>query len=368
MATETNTARNTLVVGVGTVGCRLAARIREHNDELRFLFIDTDKYTLSVYRPADVLLIGEQETNGRGTGKRPDIGSRAAEQAEEQIKKLLAEAEIVVVTASFGGGTGAGAAPVVAKLARDLGALSIVAAIDPFAFESSVKVQQAYEALQHAGDLSEAVVRIPCMLPPSAAAGEMSFKDAFANAEEYAARAASSLVRMVANPGTMQVDFGDLRRVISEHDGAVIGIGCAKGENRVESAIRQACNSSFLDVYRIHTATNVLLQVSGGEDLTLAEVDDGARSVGGIAADGDYLLSIDVRPDLEDEVIATVLLSGFSARKRESKEAAPDESATEAFIYEGVNVDTPTFLRRPRNRYTRPNRLPPDYPFTRWNA
>jgi len=366
MAAES--ARKTLIIGVGTVGCRLAARIREHNAGHRYVFIDTDRYPLSAYAPAETLLIGVEETDGRGTGKRPDIGSRAAEQAEAAIKKLIADADVAIITASFGGGTGAGAAPVIAQFAREQRATTVVAAVDPFAFESSVKVQQAYEALRRAGQLAEAVVRIPCMLPPSATAGEMSFKEAFVAAEDYAAVAASSLVQMITNPGTMRLDFGDLRRVLSEPAGAIIGVGRAKGDNRVEAAIRQACHSSFLDVYRIHAAANVLLHVSGGDKLSLAEVDNAARSIGGIATDGDYLLSIDIRPELGDEVIATVLLSGFTAEKTEPKPPAEQEAMTDgAFIYEGVNIEVPAFLRRPRNRYSRTNRLSTDYPLGKWN-
>jgi|GEM_PF-3162404 len=354
--------QKTVIIGVGTVGCRLASRIREHNEAHRYLFIDTDRYPLSAYKPAESLLIGADETEGRGTGKRPDIGSRAAEQAEAAIRKMIGDADVAVITASFGGGTGAGAAPVVAQYARDQHATTVVAAIDPFAFESSAKVQQAYEALRRAAQLSEAVVRIPCMLPPSATAGEMSFKDAFVSAEEYAGVAAGSLVQMITNPGMLRLDFGDLRRVLAEPGGAIIGVGRAKGDNRVEAAIRQACHSSFLDVYRIHAAANVLLHVSGGEKLTLAEVDSAARSIGGIATDGDYLLSIDIRPELTDEVVATVLLSGFTAKKQEPKGPPPEQETAPdgAFIYEGVNIDVPTFLRRPRNRYSRSDRFPAD--------
>ena len=363
MAADGTTTMKTVIVGVGTVGCRLAARLREHNPGHRYVFIDTDRYPLSAYEAGESLLIGAEETDGRGTGKRPDIGSRAAEQAEAAIKNLLANADIAIITASFGGGTGAGAAPVVAQFARAQHTTTVVAAIDPFAFESTAKVQQAYEALRRAGQLSEAVVRIPCMLPPSATAGEMSFKDAFVAAEEYAAVAASMLVQMITNPGMMRLDFGDLRRVLAEPGGAIIGVGRGKGDNRVEAAIRQACHSSFLDVYRIHAAANVLLHVTGGERLTLAEVDSAARSIGGIATNGDYLLSIDIRPELADEVVATVLLSGFSAEKAEPKAAQIQEAATPegAFIYEGVNVDVPTFLRRPRNRYSRSHRFPSEY-------
>ena len=363
MAADTPSVMKTVIVGVGTVGCRLAARLREQNPGHRYVFIDTDRYPLSAYDPAESLLIGVEETEGRGTGKRPDVGSRAAEQAEAAIKALLANADIAIVLASFGGGTGAGATPVVAQFARDQHATTVVAEVDPFAFESSAKVQQAFEALRRAGQLSEAVVRIPCMLPPSATAGEMSFKEAFTAAEEYAAAAASSLVQMITNPGMMRLDFGDLRRVLAEPGGAIIGVGRGRGDNRVEAAIRQACHSSFLDVYRIHAAANVLLHVTGGEKLTLAEVDNAARSIGGIATDGDYLLSIDIRPELADEVMATVLLSGFSAEKNEQKAPQVQEAATPdgAFVYEGVNIDVPAFLRRPRNRYSRSNRFPSEY-------
>ena len=356
-------ARRMVVLGVGTVGCRLAGRIRESEPEHRYLFIDTDRYPLSAYDPSDSLLIGAGETDGRGTGKQPSVGSRAAEESEVRIKEMIGEAEIVAVVASLGGGTGAGAGPAVARYARESGATAVVIALDPFAFESSVKVQQAYQALRRAEDLAEAVVRIPCTLPPSAAAPDATVKEVFLACEEYAAGAAASLIRMLANPGTMRLDFGDLRRVISEPGGAVIGIGRGDGDKRVEAAIRQACNSSFLDVYRLHSAANVLLHVAGGETLTLAEVEDGLRAISGITSDGDYLLSVDIRPELMDEVVATVLLSGFSSEKGQPRQAADvqhDIAPEGAFVYDGVNIDVPTFLRRPRNSYSRAARFLPD--------
>jgi len=345
-----------VIIGVGAVGCRLAAGVHDAVPCTRCLFIDTDRHTLQAYESDQIVLLETDETRGRGTGKRPELGRQAAEDAAEEIKEAIGQADIAVVAASFGGGTGAGTGPVVARFAREIGAATIVAAVDPFAFESAAKAEQACAALLYAGDHAEAVVRIPCPLYPGGNAAGVSFRDAFIAAERHAADALAELVRMVVMPGMLHLDVGDLRRVLCEPGGAVIGVGRADGEKRVENAIRQACNASFLDVYRIHSAAGILLHVAGGEMLTAQEVHDGARAIGAISAKGDYLVSVDIRPELGDEVVATVLLSGFSAGSQEPKlPAEQDSSATEgAFVYEGVNIDTPTFLRRSRGRFHGP--------------
>ncbi|NQT20742.1 MAG: hypothetical protein HQ592_13625 [Planctomycetes bacterium] len=347
----TPTERKATIIGVGAVGCRLAKGIRTKLPHLTFRFVDTDRYALMAFPEEERLLIGSSETEGRGTGKRPEIGRRAAEEAEEEIKNFIGEADVTMITASFGGGTGAGAAPRVARFARESSGTTIVAAVDPFAFESSAKVEQACEALLLAGDQAEAIVRIPCTLLPGEGAGDPSFSEALLAAETHATEAVIALTQMVMNPGMLRLDFGDLRRVLCEPGGAVIGTGRAGGDRRIENAIRQACNSSFLDAYRIHAAANIVLHVAGGEMLSLSEVQDGARAINGISQ-GDYMLSVDVRPELSDEVTATVLLSGFSADSDDAQARPVQDNAAPpgAFVYEGTNIDVPTFLRRSRNK------------------
>ena len=224
----------------------------------------------------------------------------------------------------------------------------------------------ACDALLNAGNQAEAVVRIPCTLLPGTGSDDRSFKEAFAAAEEHASEALAALVHIAANPGMLGVDFGDLRRVLCEPGGAVIGVGRAEGERRVEEAIRQACNSSFLDAHRLHAAANVMLHVAGGEMLSLREVEEGAHAINAISR-GDHLLSVDVRPGLEDEVVVTVLLSGFSAEIDDAATAPEHEAAPPpgAFVYEGVNIDVPTFLRRERSSFSRPGRLSSSYHFGR---
>ena len=359
-------ARVTTVIGVGAVGCHLANGIRRQLPDLNFRFIDTDRYALMAYPEEERLLIGRAETEGRGTGKRPEIGRRAAEEAEEEIRRLIGETDVAMVTASFGGGTGAGAGPRVARFARESSGTTILAAVDPFAFESSAKVEQACEALLLAGDQAEAVVRIPCTLVPDDRARDLSFNEALRAAETHAIEAVVALVQMVMNPGMLRLDFGDLRRVLCEPGGAIVGTGRAAGDRRVENAIRQACNSSFLDAYRIHAAANIVLHVTGGEMLSLSEVQDGARAINGISQ-GDYMLSVDVRPELSDEIAATVLLSGFSADSDDAQAPPEQDNAAPpgAFVYEGTNIDVPTFMRRARNERPRGGRFSSAYNFGR---
>jgi len=348
--------KQTVVVGVGAVGCRLAAAIRGKPAGHRYLFVDTDSHSLGAHPEEETLLIGAAVCGGRGTGKRPELARRAAVEAEDEIKQALGPASVVVVAAAFGGGTGVGAGPMIARFARELGAEAIVGAVDPFVFESSVRAEYACEALLRAGDQAEAVVRIPCtLLPDNGGDGPgVRFREAFAAAEEHAAEAAVALVQIVSNPGMLRVDFGDLRRVLCEPGGAVIGVGRADGAERVENAIRHACNSSFLDSHRLHAAANIALHVAGGDTLSLKEVEEGARAIRAISG-ADYLLSVDVRPELSDEVIATVLLSGVSADSEEARPPAELEGPPPpgAFVYEGVNIDVPTFLRRSRGPHAR---------------
>lgn len=348
--------RETVVVGVGAVGCRLAEGVGRILPDVRCVFIDTDRRALHEYEQDQVVLLETSKTGGSGTGKRPELAREAAEQCAQAIGEAIGSADLAVVAASFGGGTGAGAGPVAARVAREAGAFAIVAAVDPFKFESALKTEQACAALLYAGDQAEAVVRIPCCLDAGDNEADVSFKTACIAAENHATDALAELVRMAAMPGVLLLDEGDLRRVLCEPGGAGIGVGRAEGDRRVETAIRRACNSLSLDAYRIHSAASILLHVAGGEQLSAQEVQDGARAIGSISAKGDYLLSVDIRPELGDRVIATVLLSGFYAQREDPALSAEADSPTPegAFIYEGINIDIPTFLRRSRGRFHGP--------------
>ena len=280
---EPNLTADIRVVGVGGGGCNAVNRMIE--SDLRgvsFLTINTDAQAL-LFSEADVkLVIGAETTGGLGAGANPEKGRQAAEDAKEAIEESLRGADMVFVTAGEGGGTGTGAAPVVAKIARSLGALTIGVVTRPFSFEGRKRARQADEGIDNLKSEVDTLITIPNDKLLEAADRNIAIMDAFRQADQVLFQGVSGITDLITTPGVINLDFADVKAVMHEAGTALMGIGSASGDDRARKAAEQAISSPLLEA-SIDGAKGVLLSIAGGQDLGLFEVSEAAAMIEKVA-------------------------------------------------------------------------------------
>ncbi len=302
------------VVGVGGGGVNAVNRmIEEELKGVEFVAVNTDAQAL-LLSDADVKLdIGRELTRGLGAGADPDKGRQAAEDHSDEIEATLKEADMVFVTAGEGGGTGTGGAPVVAKIARSLGALTIGVVTRPFSFEGKRRANQAEEGIQHLREEVDTLIVIPNDKLLEMTDRQVAILDAFKQADQVLMQGVSGITDLITTPGLINLDFADVKSVMSGAGSALMGIGSARGEDRAKTAAEQAINSPLLEA-TIDGAKGVLLSIAGGSDLGLFEVSEAANLIEEAAADDANIIFGTVIDDsLGDEVRVTVIAAGFDA-------------------------------------------------------
>ena len=347
------------VVGVGSVGGRLASQIFHMGlPNVDVAAVDTDHTALARLGMPWVVPIGLEQTGGQGTGKRPDLAVEAAEKAGPEIENLVAGGHIAFLISSFGGGTGMGAAPVIAGRLHRAGAVSIVVAIEPFGFEGEERCQAARKAAAFASGVADSVVLVPANVP-SDDLQEQSFAQAVRIVNEQVTAAVSSLASMLVQPGAFQLDMGDIGRVLARSGYAALGFGRATGAGSAAEAVRSACSSSLLDAQQLTGSQSVLLHLSVSETVRTEDVERATGLLSRLSVSGDLVLGVTTRPVPEDGspddfAEATVICSGFSAEDLPGLAPVGEHAETDpvhdpdAFYYDGQNIDVPTFLRRSR--------------------
>ncbi|MCT2996330.1 cell division protein FtsZ, partial [Propionibacterium freudenreichii] len=323
------------VVGVGGGGVNAVNRmIEEGLKGVEFVAVNTDAQAL-LLSDADVKLdIGRELTRGLGAGADPDKGRQAAEDHADEIEATLKEADMVFVTAGEGGGTGTGGAPVVAKLARSLGALTIGVVTRPFGFEGKRRAKQAEEGIQRLREEVDTLIVIPNDKLLEMTDRQVAILDAFKQADQVLMQGVSGITDLITTPGLINLDFADVKSVMSDAGSALMGIGSARGEDRARTAAEQAINSPLLEA-TIDGARGVLLSIAGGSDLGLFEVSEAANLIEEAAADDANIIFGTVIDDaLGDEVRVTVIAAGFDANhgpqdgKVRKPAASPNPTAT----------------------------------------
>ncbi|MCL1923345.1 MAG: cell division protein FtsZ [Propionibacteriaceae bacterium] len=336
------------VVGVGGGGVNSVNRMIE--DDLRgveFVAVNTDAQAL-LMSDADVKLdIGRNLTRGLGTGADPLIGRQAAEDHDEDIEMALIGSDMVFVAAGEGGGTGTGGAPVVARIARSLGALTVGVVTKPFSFEGQARTKRAEEGIAALRSEVDALIVIPNDKLLSMADSRVSILDAFKLADQVLMQGVSGISDLITTPGTVNLDFADVKAVLSNTGTARMGIGSARGENRAEIAAQEAISSPLLDS-SIDGARGVLLSIAAGTDLLLHEVSTAAELIRDCAAeDANIIWGTVIDDALGDEVKVTVIAAGFdeltSSRSRRRSPAAPSATQSPGFAVRssGTPVSTP---------------------------
>ncbi|MDO4288888.1 MAG: cell division protein FtsZ [Eubacterium sp.] len=320
------------VIGVGGGGNNAVNRMIEAGLKgVDFISINTDNQALALTLAEKRLQIGEKTTGGLGAGGNPEMGQKSAEESRDAIAELIQDTDLLFVTAGMGGGTGSGAAPIIAKIAREMGILTIGVVTKPFSFEGRVRMRNAQIASDFLQDNVDALVTIPNDRLLRMADKSTSLREAFKLADDVLLQGVKSISDLISMPGLVSLDFADVKTIMKDAGLAHMGVGRASGENRAEEAAKQAIESPLLET-EIDGATGVLLNITAGEDLSLFEVDR-AATIAREASDDDanVIFGATIDDSLGDEIQITVIATGFlPAEEVEAKkhQAAVNAEAT----------------------------------------
>ncbi len=301
------------VVGVGGGGTNAVNRMIEAGlTGVEFYAMNTDIQVLQVSKAPTKLHLGEESTRGLGAGGNPEIGRLAAEESKREIKRMLEGADMVFITAGMGGGTGTGAAPVVANIARELGALTVGVVTRPFSFEGARRMRLAKEGLELLQSYVDTIITVPNDKLLSVDDKRIKLNEAFRIADDVLRQGVQGISDIITVPGMINVDFADVRSIMSNAGPALMGIGSATGPLRATEAADNAISSPLLET-SIHGATRVLVNVTSGHDLTLMEYSDAAEQISHRCDEREANIIFGWVPDitLEGEVRVTVLATGF---------------------------------------------------------
>jgi cell division protein FtsZ len=317
------------VVGVGGAGVNAVNRMVEAEVEgVEFLAINTDLQSLQQSAAHETLHIGDGITRGLGSGSNPDLGRQAAKEEYDRIKALLRGSDMVFIAAGAGGGTGTGAAPIVAQIARELGALTVGIVTRPFQFEGSRRRDQAEAGIDALADEVDTLIVVPNNRLLSVLDRNTSMVEAFRVADDVLRQGVQGISDLVTLPGLINLDFADVRTIMSEAGNALLGIGMGTGDRRAIDAAEQAVASPLLET-SMEGARSILLSITGGRDLSLWEVNESAKAVAEAAhPDANIIFGAMVDEKLDDQVWVTVVATGYSdSRPRKRAEERPPLSA-----------------------------------------
>src|SRR5690625_3619711 len=357
------------VIGVGGGGNNAVNRMIEHGVEgVEFIAVNTDAQALNLSKAEVKLQIGGKLTRGLGAGANPEVGKKAAEESKEQLEDALQGADMIFVTAGMGGGTGTGAAPVIAQISKDLGALTVGVVTRPFSFELRRRSTQSISGIGSLNSSVDTLIVIPNDRLLEIVDKNTPMLEAFREADNVLRQGVQGISDLIAKPGLINVDFADVKTIMSNKGSALMGIGVASGENRAVEAAKNAISSPLLET-SIDGAKGVLMNISGGPSVSLFEVQEAADLVTSAAdEDVNVIFGNVINENLKDEVVVTVIATGFDevsgrATKRPSalKTGHEIQDRTGNKQEKGLDIsdpfkddetlDIPTFLRnRNRNR------------------
>ena len=345
------------VVGVGGGGTNAVNRMVEAGVKgVEFIAVNTDAQALLMSDADYKVHVGVGLTKGLGAGADPDVGFQAAEENHAEIKEALQGADMVFITAGEGGGTGTGAAPVIAQIAKeDIGALTVAVVTRPFAFEGRKRALQAEEGIKRLREVVDTLIIIPNDRLLQVAEKKTSILDAFRIADDVLRQGTQGITDLITVPGLINLDFADVRTVMQDAGSALMGIGIAAGDNRAHEAAKAAISSPLLES-SIEGAQGVLLSISGGSDLGLFEVNEAAEVVATAAhPEANIIFGAVIDDSLEDQIRVTVIATGFGGRRKqesmefESAGIAEEDTPSRIPTFEPLKedeFDVPEFLRR----------------------
>ncbi|EGQ1695052.1 cell division protein FtsZ [Staphylococcus pseudintermedius] len=374
------------VIGVGGGGNNAVNRMIDHGmNNVEFIAINTDGQALNLSKAESKIQIGEKLTRGLGAGANPEIGKKAAEESREQIEDAIQGADMVFVTAGMGGGTGTGAAPVVAKIAKEMGALTVGVVTRPFSFEGRKRQTQAAAGVEAMKAAVDTLIVIPNDRLLDIVDKSTPMMEAFKEADNVLRQGVQGISDLIAVSGEVNLDFADVKTIMSNQGSALMGIGVSSGENRAVEAAKKAISSPLLET-SIVGAQGVLMNITGGESLSLFEAQEAADIVQDAAdEDVNMIFGTVINPELQDEIVVTVIATGFedkpssqarkqghsgfgaSATPTSSKESSfggghtgqtstQDKEVESGRSHTTVDDDIPSFIRNREERRSRRTR------------
>ena len=302
------------VIGVGGGGCNAVDdMVNKGFAGVEFYAVNTDFLSLKRSRVPNKIQIGEEITNGLGAGANPEMGEQAARGAEKQIRDILEGADMVFITAGMGGGTGTGAAPVIAEFARDMGILSVAIVTKPFTFEGPQRMRRANQGIKNLRSHVDTMIVIMNDKLMETVGPKTPVTEAFMVGNGVLAQGIRAISDLISMPGLINVDFRDVRTIMGETGGAVMGVGVGKGENRASEAVKKACHSPLQEKIVIDGAKGVLINITGGPDITMHEINE-ATSIVYESADPDanIIFGVVIDDRMVDEMRVTIIATGFT--------------------------------------------------------
>ena len=328
------------VIGIGGGGSNAVNRMIDAGlNGVSFIAINTDKQALSSSKAETKLQIGEKLTKGLGAGANPEIGQKAAEENLEDITKHITGSDMVFITAGMGGGTGTGAAPIIAKAAKELGILTVGVVTKPFTFEGKKRKDHAELGIKFLKKYVDSLVVVPNDRLLQIAEKDTSMLEAFRMADEVLKQGVQGISDLIAEAGLINLDFADVKTVMSDRGIAHMGVGRGVGETRVADAVKSAIESPLLET-SINGAKAILLNIMGGYDLGMLEVNEAADQIEK-AADRDAIVifGASVKEDMQDEIVITVIATGFEDRPADASSEMENADAHTAEGEDGSNTD-----------------------------
>jgi len=349
------------VLGVGGGGSNAVNRMIEAGIQgVEFVAINTDGQALEYSQAPQRIRIGDKLTKGLGSGGKPEVGQKAAEESVDELREIIKGAEMVFITAGAGGGTGTGAAPVVASIAKETGALTVGVVTKPFTFEGARRRQAAESGIDKLKEFVDTLIVIPNDRLLQVVDKKVSVSAAFAMADDVLRQGIQGISEVITVPGLINVDFADVRSIMTNGGAALMAIGRASGENRAQVAAEQAIHSALLDV-TIDGSRGILFNVTGGNDLSLFEVNEAAEIIRRTAhPEAEIMFGAVIDPDMIDEIRITVIATGFEKAAAVKQPVQVPVTAAQAASSKTIDfpkrsfdrddLDVPAFLRRARNQ------------------
>lgn len=337
------------VIGVGGGGGNAVNRMIESKLQgVEYISANTDAQVLAFSNAEQKIQIGSSITKGLGSGSNPEIGRQAAEEDKDKILNALEGAEMVFITAGMGGGTGTGGAPIIAKLSKNLGALTVGVVTKPFSFEGHIRMKQAEEGIKLLKECVDTLIVIPNDRLLQVVDKNTSILEAFKIADEVLLQGIQGITDIVVEPGLINVDFADVKVIIANAGTAIMGMGRASGENRAIKAAERAINSPILET-NIQGAKGILFNISGSSSLTLYEVNEAAEIISKAAnPEANIIFGAVINKELNDEVKITVIAAGFDALEKRKEEYKSEEIDFNKEKISYNDLEIPTFLREKR--------------------
>ncbi|HEY5599764.1 MAG TPA: cell division protein FtsZ [Candidatus Manganitrophaceae bacterium] len=348
------------VIGIGGAGgnavnTMIAAKLTG----VDFIVANTDAQAIDASRAKVKVQMGEKLTKGLGAGANPEVGRQAAMEDQDRIREFLAGADMVFITAGMGGGTGTGGAPVVARIAREVGALTVAVVTKPFIFEGKKRQRQAEEGIRELKESVDTLITIPNQRLLNIAGKTTPLIEAFQKADDVLLQAVRGISDLIVTPGLINLDFADVRAVMAEMGLALMGSASASGENRAVEAAKKAISSPLLDDVSIRGAKGVLINVTGGVDLSLYEVNEAATMIQEEAhEDANIIFGAVIDEKIKDELRITVIATGFGEKVKEERKVsiapvlAPAPEKGKKVVHLGMivdDLDSPTWQRKKKD-------------------